>query len=167
MLLEDTPVRSPIRVHDLRGSFVTVALSTGKNEQWVSDRTGHRSSAMIAKYYRRSREFSELKVGWFESMEQVIPELRALEGASSPIGPGLRGAARSSSEGGGPRRGPRKASVAWGERAMRQETCSNGERRRAGSRVVGICRNGGSRQPPVSLGQHAPQQHPGQLQRLP
>jgi integrase len=35
--------RIPIRVHDLRGFFVTYALAGGRTETWVADRTGHRS----------------------------------------------------------------------------------------------------------------------------
>ena len=39
--------RLPLRAHDLRGSFVTLALAIGRTEAWVTDRTGHRSSAMV------------------------------------------------------------------------------------------------------------------------
>ncbi len=41
------PDRLLLRAHDLRGSFVTLALACGKTEAWVTDRTGHKSSAMI------------------------------------------------------------------------------------------------------------------------
>jgi len=36
--------RMKVRVHDLRGAFVTYALASGRTETWVMDRTGHRSS---------------------------------------------------------------------------------------------------------------------------
>jgi hypothetical protein len=29
-----------MRVHDLRGTFVTLALADGKSESWVADRAG-------------------------------------------------------------------------------------------------------------------------------
>ena len=45
--------RSPIRIHDLRATFVTLALATGRTETWVADRTGHKSSAMINRYRAR------------------------------------------------------------------------------------------------------------------
>jgi hypothetical protein len=47
--------RQLIRVHDHRASFVTLALACGRSESWVADRTGHRSSAMIARYKRTAR----------------------------------------------------------------------------------------------------------------
>ena len=42
-LFERSEVRRPMRVHDLRATFVTVSLANGKTETWVFDRTGHRS----------------------------------------------------------------------------------------------------------------------------
>jgi integrase len=35
--------RGRLRVHDLRGTFVTLSLAAGKSETWVADRTGHTS----------------------------------------------------------------------------------------------------------------------------
>jgi len=40
-IFERTAVRHPLRVHDLRATFVTVSLANGKTETWVADRTGH------------------------------------------------------------------------------------------------------------------------------
>jgi integrase len=48
-LFTTTPERRPIRTHDLRGTFVTISLANGRSESWISDRTGHRSSQMIAR----------------------------------------------------------------------------------------------------------------------
>jgi hypothetical protein len=62
-------------VHDLRGTFVTVSLANGKSESWISDRTGHRSSVMIARYKRTARTFSELHTGNFAPLDSAIPEL--------------------------------------------------------------------------------------------
>ena len=47
--------RIGIRVHDLRAAFVTYSVASGRTEAWVADRTGHRSSQMIARYRRRAR----------------------------------------------------------------------------------------------------------------
>jgi integrase len=43
-LFERTASRQPIRLHDLRATFVIVSLANGKTEQLVMDRTGHKSS---------------------------------------------------------------------------------------------------------------------------
>jgi hypothetical protein len=64
-----------LRAHDLRGSFVTLALAVGRTEAWVTDRTGHRSSQMIYLYKRASRTASELGLGWFAPLDEAIPEL--------------------------------------------------------------------------------------------
>jgi integrase len=67
--------RRRLRVHDLRGTFVTVSLSNGRSESWIADRTGHRSSNMIARYKRTARTFSELQCGDFTSLDNAIPEV--------------------------------------------------------------------------------------------
>jgi integrase len=53
----------PIRLHDLRSTFVTLALASGRSETWVADRTGHRSSLMINRYRRAARAATELNLG--------------------------------------------------------------------------------------------------------
>ena len=75
-LFEKSDTRLPIRAHDLRGTFVTVALANGKTEAWVADRTGHRSSQMINTYRRTARTYAELGLGELEPMVEAIPELR-------------------------------------------------------------------------------------------
>ena len=75
-LLERSEARSWFRVHDLRGTFVTLALANEKTEAWVADRTGHRSSAMINRYRRRAREAKELSLGQLSPLHVAIPELR-------------------------------------------------------------------------------------------
>jgi len=75
-LFTTTAERRRIRVHDLRGTFVTVSLANGRSESWISDRTGHRSSLMIAKYKRIARTFGELELGDLVPLAQAIPELR-------------------------------------------------------------------------------------------
>jgi hypothetical protein len=92
-LFESTAQRKQIRVHDLRGTFVTVSLANNKTESWISDRTGHRSSAMINNYKRVARGFQELEIGTLSPLDSALPELRALASAASsdqplPVGGG-------------------------------------------------------------------------------
>ena len=87
------PSGSRIRVHDLRGTFVTVSLANDNTESSISDRTGHRSSAMINNYKRIARGFQELDVGTLSPLDSALPELRALASAASsdqppPVGSG-------------------------------------------------------------------------------
>ena len=74
-LFERTIARRPIRLHDLRATFVTIALATGRTETWVADRTGHRSSEMINRYRRPARSHRELGLGELVRLADVIPEL--------------------------------------------------------------------------------------------
>jgi integrase len=74
-LFERTKTRMPIRLHDLRATFVTVSLANGKTEQWVSDRTGHRSSQMLALYTRQARQWNELELGALRPMDALLPEM--------------------------------------------------------------------------------------------
>ena len=62
-LFERTPQRRPIRVHDLRATFITVGLAEGRTEAWICDRTGHRSSQMVNAYRRAARMATELGLG--------------------------------------------------------------------------------------------------------
>ena|GEM_PF-726191 len=68
--------RLALRVHDLRGTFVTLALASGRTETWVADRTGHKSSIMINTYRRAARSAAELGVGTLVPLDQAIPEFR-------------------------------------------------------------------------------------------
>ena len=77
-LFERSASRVPIRVHDLRATFVTLALANGRSESWVSDRTGHRSSVMIQQYRRAARTAAELDLG------ELAPLDRALAWAEEP-----------------------------------------------------------------------------------
>jgi integrase len=74
-LFKTTAERQHIRVHDLRGSFVTIGLANGRSEAWIADRKGHRSSQMIARYKRTARTFAELGLGDLTPLNQAIPEL--------------------------------------------------------------------------------------------
>jgi integrase len=101
-LTEPKPGRMLLRAHDLRGSFVTLALANGRTEAWVTDRTGHRSSQMIYLYKRASRTAAELGLGWFTPLDEAIPELapKSRQGANGVQTGGRRGSQRSR---GGPR----------------------------------------------------------------
>jgi integrase len=71
-LFRRTTARIPIRVHDLRGTFVTLALAEGKSESWVADRTGHRTSQMINGYRRAARTASELGLGALKPLNEAL-----------------------------------------------------------------------------------------------
>jgi integrase len=77
-LFERSAVRRPIRVHDLRATFVTISLANGKSETWVADRTGHRTSAMINRYRRQARTWAELGLGELTALDRALPELAEL-----------------------------------------------------------------------------------------
>ena len=71
-LFERGPARSPIRVHDLRATFVTLSLAAGRSETWVADRTGHRSSVMINGYRRAARTAAELGLGELGPLDRAL-----------------------------------------------------------------------------------------------
>lgn len=77
-LFVTTGSRQRIRVHDLRGTFVTLALANGRPESWVMARTGHRSSQMVNRYRRIATSFAELNLGELAPLDQAIPELAQL-----------------------------------------------------------------------------------------
>ena len=74
-LHEHSASRQQMRAHDLRATFVTLALANGRSETWVADRTGHRSSVMINTYRRAARSVAELGLGELRSLVDAIPEL--------------------------------------------------------------------------------------------
>lgn len=84
-LFERTANRGWLRVHDLRGTFVTLALAIGKTETWVADRTGHQSSQMINRYRRASRHAGELALGWLEPLDLFVPELSPIPGIQAGL----------------------------------------------------------------------------------
>jgi integrase len=91
-LYEHGPARLRCRIHDLRGTFVTIALANGRTESWVQDRTGHRSSEMIALYKRAARQASELGLGPLHPLVEAIPELRPGGGLGAGLGAAEKGA---------------------------------------------------------------------------
>jgi integrase len=71
-LFERSKARQPIRAHDLRATFITIALATGKTETWVMDRTGHTTSLMVNRYRRKARGW---QLGELGPLDGCIPEL--------------------------------------------------------------------------------------------
>ena len=92
-LHETTAHRMQMRVHDLRGTFVTVALANGRSEAWISDRTGHKSSQMINHYKRTARTLNELQQGDLVPLDTALPEL-----VNPPSEPGQTGPSAGQSE---------------------------------------------------------------------
>jgi len=76
-LFDDKGGRKPIRVHDLRATFVTLSLANGTTEAWVASRTGHRSSAMINRYRRAAQKVEELALGELKPLDEALPELQS------------------------------------------------------------------------------------------
>jgi hypothetical protein len=83
-----TANRLRVRLHDLRATFVTLSLAAGRSEAWVTDRTGHKSAAMVAKYKRAARMAGELDLGTLAPLDTAIPELAAEE-PNGPLCPRL------------------------------------------------------------------------------
>jgi integrase len=67
--------RLQLRAHDLRATFVTLALACGRSEDWVMQRTGHSSSVMLSRYRREATTAQELGLGWLAPLHLSIPEL--------------------------------------------------------------------------------------------
>ncbi len=80
---DKAPNRMRLRFHDVRAGFVSWALATGRSEAWVTDRTGHTSSAMLYRYKRRARAQEELEIGEPLSLVEVIPELQSQGGSGA------------------------------------------------------------------------------------
>ena len=72
VLFEKSKARQPIRLHDTRATFITIALANGKSEAWVQDRTGPRSSVMINRYRRAARTAAELGLGELGRLDLAI-----------------------------------------------------------------------------------------------
>lgn len=74
-LFQNGDNRLQLRAHDLRATFVTLALASGRSEDWVMQRTGHSSSVMLSRYRREAKTAQELGLGWLKPLHQAIPEL--------------------------------------------------------------------------------------------
>ena len=83
-LFERSEERSPIRAHDMRGTFCSVSLANNKTERWVMRRTGHTTSAMISRYDRVIDE----DTGRLLPLDRAISELRLLAASKAVCGSG-------------------------------------------------------------------------------
>ncbi len=75
-LHETTAARRQMNVHDLRGVFVTTSMATGRTEAWIQRRTGHTTSAMLARYRRAAENLAEGGAAKLASMVDALPEAR-------------------------------------------------------------------------------------------
>ncbi len=75
-LFENSRTRMRFSVHGLRHSFVTRSLATGRTEDWVRLRTGHRSNELW-RYREMARALEELELGDVLPLDEAIPELGA------------------------------------------------------------------------------------------
>jgi len=91
VLFERSASRQPIRLHDTRATFITIALANGRSEAWVQDRTGHKSSLMINRYRRAARTAAELDLGDLRPLYEAIPEFAALLDTAGGKGGGKGG----------------------------------------------------------------------------
>lgn len=97
-LFERSTKRRPLRLHDLRATFVTISRATGKIETWVADCMGHRSSEMrqlgievgeLDRYRRTARTAAEMGLGELADMCEALSELPwEIEGGRFPKGTG-------------------------------------------------------------------------------
>jgi hypothetical protein len=72
--------RLGFRFHDLRTTFVTMALACGKSEAWAMDRSGHTTSGQLHNYRALSTTLQSVgEATGFANMAATIPELAALE----------------------------------------------------------------------------------------
>ncbi|MFI5299167.1 MAG: hypothetical protein ACHREM_13810 [Polyangiales bacterium] len=75
-LHESTKGRRRLVVHDLRSLFCTLAFARGESEGWITARTGHTTSTMLAKYRRAAASFGEGSEATLAPLHLAVPELR-------------------------------------------------------------------------------------------
>lgn len=75
LLYKNSPERKHIVIHDLRATFITMALVAGHNEQWTMNRTGHHSSVQINTYKREVDMAMALGFKQLAPLNEAIPEL--------------------------------------------------------------------------------------------
>jgi|CZKU01.1.fsa_nt_gi integrase len=84
--------RLRMRAHDLRATFITVSLASGRTWEWCQQRTGHGDS-MKQKYRRTAATWIAQQQGDLAPMHMTIPELavhrsiapRLPHGGGSPV----------------------------------------------------------------------------------
>jgi integrase len=71
-LFESGEGRRKLRAHDLRATFVTLALARGKSEAWIMRRTGHLSSGQVQGYNHAADNFRELERGDLMPLDEAL-----------------------------------------------------------------------------------------------
>ncbi|MGH7439081.1 MAG: hypothetical protein ACRENE_25615, partial [Polyangiaceae bacterium] len=97
-LFQASRSRLRMRAHDLRATFITVSLASGRTWEWCQQRTGH-GDAMKQKYRRTSATWTAQRQGDLAPLHLAIPELAAHGAAIARAGslyragscPGCRG----------------------------------------------------------------------------
>jgi hypothetical protein len=87
LLFKSSDERKQIVLHDLRATMITLSLAHGKNEAWIMDRTGHKSSTQIQAYRREVALAVARKLPPLRPLNEAIPELAGSKGGDSPKPP--------------------------------------------------------------------------------
>jgi hypothetical protein len=87
LLFKSSDERKQIVLHDLRATMITLSLAHGKNEAWIMDRTGHKSSTQIQAYRREVALAIARKLPPLRPLNETIPELAGSKGGDSPKTP--------------------------------------------------------------------------------
>ena len=82
-LFQGSRNRLRMRAHDLRATFITVSLASGRTWEWCQQRTGH-GDAMKQKYRRNSATWTAQRQGDLAPLHVAIPELAAHGAAIAP-----------------------------------------------------------------------------------
>ncbi len=86
ILFSDDGNVEPLRFHDARATFATWAKRAGKGDGWITDRTGHVTAKMLARYSRAARTLEDLRIVPFPSLVGSIPELSTDPSTPPPNG---------------------------------------------------------------------------------
>ena len=90
---EEKKGRLTVRVHDLRGLFVSASLAQGKPDTWVMERTLHKTRSMLDEYRTSAPHFR--KLGPITPAVVAVPELAAAFTAANAAANGGEGGTRS------------------------------------------------------------------------
>ena len=79
---KDAKRRRAVRVHDVRGMFVTASLAAGHSDTWVRERTRHATPSMLDVYRRQVPHFRSY--GPITPMVEAVTELARWHAANIP-----------------------------------------------------------------------------------
>lgn len=86
-LLQGADGIEPLRVHDLRATFITLALRMGRSLKWIMTRTGHEDFATLKVYDRLVEDANEHHLpAWLSPMAAAIPEFRSRRQGGPSLG---------------------------------------------------------------------------------